>query len=304
MHSELDPSSGDRPPNARLSNADHTNCLAGFNLQSVQVSHSVIIKRYLEDARSGQPFCRRDAEAMTAISAHYYAIVKAACIAVPQTAFKIEPFGDGYALIQSSRFLGSRNCADALYAATTLFDAFTVALALIEPWIHLARFVCSGLREDDLPIGLDNSPYNFVLDPTGRAVYVDFYPPRVRLMPDGYRLADSEVITDLPAARSDAHASHLIRCFYSCSGMLLHGLSHVLAAIDSNPRLTPYWPRQEAKLFAALVGVIAAAGLGQQAKWLSCADAGGELQTLRMRYRRHRHTYYRRFSRPVTRLEA
>jgi hypothetical protein len=279
--------------------------LAGFYVNSLTLQENVegkniLRKCYLADRSINQPFTWRVGQQMMDDCRRYYSILRDhAGITVPSTNFSLTEYHDGAMIVIESTFLGYSNCADQLYTTTESDEVLKIAEAMFVECVRIDRLQIPNLSKDELVIGLDTGPYNFVLK-DGKAFYVDFFPPRHRLARDGHRLSDSEVITDYPSPRDKAYGEHLLHYFYTRSGLWLHGLGHLFAAIDSNPSLKRACHTLDQLLLSVTFDILTRNGLSERVSELRTDAAVHELNTLRRRFYKHRDSYYRRFTIPVS----
>lgn len=202
-------------------------------------------------------------------------------------------FNRNYQLMIKSEYIGDKNCSDELYESKNIEYPFHIILAICKELIKLDTYQLDYLKPNELVIGLDTGPYNFVMK-SGLAYYVDFYPPRHRTTRGGRRLKNSEVLTDYPAPRDKAHGQHLRKYFYTRNGLWVHGLSHLFAALDSNDILAVAWQNTEQAILTKIYELIDSAGLHERVQFLKDnLHSSTSGNNLRERYHNHRSHYYR-----------
>jgi hypothetical protein len=132
---------------------------------------------------------------------------------------------------------------------------------------------------------------------SGKAYYVDFFPPRHRTKL-GRRLNNSEVITDYPAPRSEAYGKHLLNSFYTRNGLWIHALSHFWAALDSNQTLRAIWAEKASHFWLDVCCLLKEAGLEERIECLqeNYNSPQSKFYQLRHQYYDHRTKFYKRNS--------
>lgn len=192
-----------------------------------------------------------------------------------------------------SDYIGKKNCSDEIYETENIERAYNIIIAICNELIKLDLYRIDCLNDDELIIGLDTGPYNFIMK-SGRAYYVDFYPPRHRIA-NGKRLTNSEIVTDYPSPRDKEHGNHLIYCFYNRNGLWTHALSHLLAALDSNENLKEIWIDKEQDILVQVYKLINNAGLYERVEILKkdLASPKSKFNNFRKRFFNHRSHYYK-----------
>lgn len=140
-----------------------------------------------------------------------------------------------------SRYLGlegfgneKMNVADILYESDNLELIKKIIVQVCHEVSKIINVYHENLSEDDMIIGLDTGPYNFIYNSDGKVYYVDFYPPRNRFRHQNEKIPDQLVITDYPKPRDEFQKRHLFKYFYTKKGVWVHTLSHLFACLDSN----------------------------------------------------------------------
>lgn len=199
-------------------------------------------------------------------------------------------------LVITSEYVGDQNCSDELYETSDIERVHEIFVRICNELIKVDLYQSDCLKPNELVIGLDTGLYNFVMK-SSKAYYVDFFPPRHRIE-SGRRLNHSEVITDYPAPRSEAHGKHLLNSFYTRNGLWIHALSHFWAALDSNETLTAIWAEKASDFFLDICCLLKEAGLEERIKLLqdNYNSPESEFSQLRRRYYDHRTKFYQQNS--------
>lgn len=146
-----------------------------------------------------------------------------------------------YSLMIESEYIGHKiknktkiNVADILYESNNFDFIKMVFIKVCLELVKVTNATHPKLDTDDLILGLDTGPYNFVYNIDDKVYYVDFYPPRNRFNFQNERIQDDLVITDYPKPRDNDHKLHLLKFFYTKSGLWKHAVGHLFACLDSN----------------------------------------------------------------------
>jgi hypothetical protein len=201
-----------------------------------------------------------------------------------------------YKLIIESEYIGNQNCSDKLYVTHDIEEAFYIIIAICNELIKIDLYQTNLLGENDLIVGIDTGPYNFIMK-SGKAYYIDFYPPRHRIEYEK-KVDDIKIITDYPKPRSKDHAKHLIYSFYTRNGLWIHALSHLWAALDSNKILKGIWMDRELDILLQVYQLLNKMGLRERVKALQkdLASSQSKFNEFRKRYFNHRVQFYRKNS--------
>lgn len=140
-------------------------------------------------------------------------------------------------LISHKNYIGSKNIADIFYEETDFSLIKELFVKVCFEMMKVTKLKHKLLLDDELILGLDTGPYNFVYGNDNQVYYVDFYPPRIRINIENKKLDERSVITDYPKPRDEQHRKHLLKYFYTKSGLWKHLLGHLFACLDSNHNL-------------------------------------------------------------------
>jgi hypothetical protein len=231
----------------------------------------------------------------------YYQHFAKAGINTPETTFEIEAMTEnGYAIIIDSTYIDNQNTSEDLYNFSDIKKILTAIRLVCAEYVKADCYSHHKLRENDLVMAIDSSPYNFIIDwgknsPT--IYHVDFFPPRNRLSADDNRINDNAIITDHPKPTDIEKEIHLRKCFYTRSGLWLHGLAHLSAAFISNHHIQETHATKNSMVLEIAYQSLESANLTSRIDFLRKNDSQEQLSAFIHKFVNHQHFYYERFMR-------
>lgn len=212
--------------------------LAGYNADSFRLcfgrgGRTLLVTRWGRGL-AGSPMTVEEAQAWSRRCSRYRQLICEMSIPMPETGHRVVRVAGGAALERRATFLGWQNASDLLHGARKPEEALSVVRVLVRAIALIGKARSPVvLREGELPVGLDGSPYNWVIR-EDQAWYIDDLPPRLRITPGGTRVPDEDLVTDIPRP-SRQKRTWIIDACYRRESFILHFWGHIVAALDSSP---------------------------------------------------------------------